>query len=214
MEASTPRRSTDWVAPATGIVFAVLLAITLILAGEGVDPKDGVDEVVEYYTDNEDQILISGFLGGLAVVFFLFFAGWVRKVLREAEGPGGMLSAVSYAGAIVFAVGGAVASTLSVGLAESFDDVDPTALEAMNAIAYNYFIPFAVGFSVFLLATGISSVRHGALPGWLGWSAIVLGIATYTPAGFFTFLLSLVWVLVASVVLTMRARTGDRAASA
>jgi hypothetical protein len=208
MEAGTARRgSTDWVGPATGIVFAVLLAITLILAGEGVDPNDGVDEVVEYYTDNEDEILISGFLGGFAVIFFLYFAGYVRKVLRDAEGPGGVLSAVSYGGAIVFAVGGAIASTLSIALAESFDDIDPAALEAMNAIAYNYFIPFAVGFSTFLLATGISAVRHGALPSWLAWSAIVLGVATYTPAGFFAFLLGLLWVLVASIVLTMGTRT-------
>jgi hypothetical protein len=208
VEAGLTRRSNDWVGPATGIVFVVLLAITLILAGEGVDPKDGAEEVLDYYADNEDQVLISGFLGGLAVVFFLFFAGWLRKVLREAEGAGGVLSAVSFAGGIVFAIGGAVASTLNIGLAESFDDVDPAALEAMNAIAYNYFVPFAVGFSTFLLATGISAVRHGALPGWLGWSAIVLGVATYTPAGFFAFLLGIVWVLVASVLLTMRATAG------
>jgi hypothetical protein len=207
VEAGTRRGSNEWLAPATGVVFVVLLAATLILAGEGVDPNDGVDEVVEYYTDNEDEVRISGFLGGLAVVFFIFFAGWVRKMLRDAEGPGGMLSAVSFGGAIVFAVGGAVASTLSIGLAESFDDIDPTALEALNAIAYNYFIPFAVGFSVFLVATGISAVRHAALPRWLGWSAIVLGIATYTPAGFFAFLLGLAWVLVASVVLIVRTRT-------
>ncbi|HZA90500.1 MAG TPA: hypothetical protein VE401_09725 [Solirubrobacterales bacterium] len=208
MEAGTRSRSNDWIAPLTGVVFVVLLAITLILAGEGVDPKDGVEEVLAYYSDNEGEVMASGFLGGFAVVFFLFFAGWLRKVLREAEGPGGVLSAVSFAGAIVFAVGGAVASTLAIALAESFDDIDPSALEAVNAIAYNYFIPFAVGFSTFLLATGISAVRHGALPGWLGWSAIVLGVATYTPAGFFAFLLGLAWVLVASVLLTMRARAG------
>jgi hypothetical protein len=206
VEAGTRRTSSDWLGPATGIVFVVLLAVTLILAGEGVDPKDGAEEVLSYYNDNEDQVLISGFLGGLAAVFFLFFAGWVRKVLRDAEGPGGALSAVSFAGAIIFAAGGAVASTLSIALAESVDDIDPTAFEAVNAIAFNYFIPFAVGFSTFLLATGISAIRHGALPGWLGWSAIVLGIATYTPVGFFGFVLGLLWVLVASVLLTMRAR--------
>jgi hypothetical protein len=189
VEPGIARRSNDWVGPATGIVFVVLLAITLILAGEGVDPKDGAEEVLSYYSDNEDEVRISGFLGGLAVVFFLFFAGWLRRLLREAEGPGGWLSAVSFAGGIVFAVAGGVASTLK--------------------IAYNYFIPFAVGFSTFLLAAGISAVRHGALPGWLGWSAIVLGVATYTPAGFFAFLLGLVWVLAASLVLLpMRARAG------
>lgn len=208
MEARPGRRSNDWLAPLTGVVFVVVLAVTLILGGEGVDPKDGAEEVVQYYSDNEGEVMASGFLGGFAVILFLFFAGWLRKVLREAEGPGGVLSAVSLAGAIVFAVGGAVASTLSIALAESFDDIDPTALEALNAISWNYFIPFAAGFSVFLLATGISAVRHGALPPWLGWSAIVLGIATYTPAGFFAFLLGLAWVLVASVLLTMRARAG------
>ena len=196
MEAATGRTSNDWLAPATGIVFVVLLAVTLILAGDGVDPKDGAEEVLQYYSDNEGEVMASGFLGGFAVIFFLFFAGWLRKVLREAEGPGGALSAVSFAGAIVFAVAGAIASTLGIALAESFDDIDPTALEALNAISWNYFIPFAVGFSTFLLATGISAVRHGALPPWLGWSAIVLGIATYTPAGFFAFLLGLAWVLV------------------
>ena len=61
-------------------------------------------------------------------------------------------------------------------------------MQAINAIDWDYFIPLAVGLSTFLLATGISAVRHGALPKWLGWVAIVLGIATYTPAGFFAFL--------------------------
>lgn len=206
MEARAGNTSWDWIAPLTGVAFVVVLVVTLILAGEGVDPKDGVEEVVQYYSDNEDQVLVSGFLGGLAVIMFLFFAGWLRKVLRDAEGPGGALSAVAFAGAIVFAVGGAVASTLSIALAESFDDIDPTAFEALNAIAYNYFIPFAVGFSTFLLATGICSVRHGGLPKWLAWSAVVLGIAMYTPAGFFAFLVGLAWVLVASILLTIRTR--------
>jgi hypothetical protein len=213
MVAGTRPRSYDWLAPATGAVFAILLAAGQILTGAGVDPKDGAEEVVRHYKDNEGQLMAAGLLGGFAAIFFLFFAGWARKVLRKAEGPGGMLSDVAFAGAIVFVVGGAVASTLKIVLAASFDDIDPTAVEALNAIAWNdsraATLPVAVGFSTFLLATGISAIRHGALPGWLGWSAIVLGIATLTPADFVAIPVGLVWVLVASVLLTMRARTGQ-----
>jgi hypothetical protein len=200
------RRGKDWLAPLTGAVFVALIVATLILGGEGVDPKDGTEEVLNHYSENEDEILLGSFLGGLAVIFFLFFAGWLRKVLREAEGPGGALSAVSFAGAIVFAAAGAFASTLGIALAESFDDIDPSAVEALNAISWNYFVPFAVGGATFILATGISAVRHGALPRWLGWAAVVLGILSFTPVGFFAFLLILAWILVASVLLTMRAR--------
>jgi hypothetical protein len=206
MEAGRATRGKDWLAPLTGVVFVALLAATLILGGEGVDPKDGTREVLDYYSDNEDKVLVASFLGGLAVIFFLFFAGWLRKVLREAEGPGGVLSAVSFAGAIVLAGGGAFASTLGIALADSFDDIDPSAVEALNALSWSYFVPIAAGAATFVLAAGISAVRHGALPRWLGWAGVVLGIAGFTPVGFFAFLLILVWILVTSVLLTMRAR--------
>jgi hypothetical protein len=206
MELGRASRGKEWLAPLTGVVFVALLAATLILAGEGIDPEDGRREVLEYYQDNDGELMASGFLGGFAVIFFLFFAGWLRKVLRGAEGPGGVLSAVAFAGAIVFAGAGAFASTLVIGLSESFDDIDPAAVEALNALAWNYFVPFAVGMATFILATGISVVRHGALPRWLGWAAVVLGVAGFTPAGFFAFLLALVWILVASVLLTLQAR--------
>jgi hypothetical protein len=206
MEAGRVTRGRDWLAPLTGVVFVALLAATLILTGEGVDPGDGTEAVLDHYSDNEDEIFVGSFLGGFAAIFFLFFAGWLRKVLREAEGPGGVLSAVSFAGAIIFAAAGALASTLGIALADSFDDIDPTAVEALNALSWNYFVPFAVGGGTFLVATGLSVVRHGALPRWLGWAAVVLGILSYTPVGFFAFLLVLVWVLVTSILLAMRAR--------
>ena len=39
-----------------------------------------------------------------------------------------------------------------------------------------------------LLATGLSIVLYGALPKWLGWIAILLGVIGLTPIGFFAFL--------------------------
>ena len=59
---------------------------------------------------------------------------------------------------------------------------------------------------MFLIASGISIVRHGALPRWLGWVAIVLGVASATPAFFIAFLLAAIWILIVSVMLALRAR--------
>ena len=50
-------------------------------------------------------------------------------------------------------------------------------------------------------------VRYGALPKWLGWVAIVFGVVALTPFGFFAFLGGIVWILVVSIMLTMRARS-------
>jgi hypothetical protein len=202
------QRSTAWVAPATGIVFIALVIVAIILVGEGQDATEkSAEEIAAFYQDNEDEQSIGAFVVGLASVFFLFFAGHLRRLLRDAEGPGGMLSAVSFAGAIVFVTGAAVVATINLALADLADDIDPVALQAINGITWDYYIPFVVGMTPFLFAAGLCAVRTGALPKWLGWIAIVLGVASYTPVGFFAFLLGLVWILVVSVMLTVRARS-------
>jgi hypothetical protein len=80
------------------------------------------------------------------------------------------------------------------------------AVQAINAIVWDYYIPFIVGVSVFLLAAGISIVRHGALPTWLGWVAVVLGVIAATPFGFFALLAGALWILVVSILGLMRSR--------
>lgn len=201
------RRSAAWVAPATGIVFIALAVAAVILIGEGQDAtKKTAQEIAGFYDDNEGEQTTGAFLLGGAGIFFLFFAGTLRRVLRDAEGPGGILSAVSFAGAIVFVIAVAVAASLNLALADLADDIDPVALQAINGISWDFFIPFSVGMSPFLLASGISAVLHGALPRWLGGVAIVLGIAAYTPAGFFAFIGGLAWILIVSVLLTIRGR--------
>ncbi len=93
-----------------------------------------------------------------------------------------------------------------VALAEGAEDLEPTAVEALQGLWDNDWIPFVLGAGSFLLASGLSTIAHGALPKWLGWIAIVLGVLTFTPIGFVGFLGGALWILIASVVLTMRAR--------
>ena len=64
----------------------------------------------------------------------------------------------------------------------------------------------AVGVQLFILSTGLAVVRTGALPKWLGWVAILLGVAGVTPVGWVAFLATGVWVLIVSVLLALRER--------
>ncbi len=178
----------EWLAPLTGVLFVVLVVIGFVIAGEPPDAGDPAQEIIDHYTDNKDSVIIGAALGGLAAMFLVFFGGYLRKVLRAAEGEGGVLSAVAFAGTIIVAVGAAIDATISIALAESVEDIEPAAVQALQALWDNDFIPLALGIELFLFATGISILRHRALPVWLGWVAIVLGILGATPAGFIAFL--------------------------
>lgn len=198
--------SKETLAPLTGVAFFVLAFIGFAVSGEPPTADEPVQEIVDHYTDNKDSVIAGSFLAGFALVFLIFFGGYLRKVLSAAEGEGGVLSAVSLVGVAIVAVGGAIDLTISIALAETVDDIEPTSVETLQALWDNDFVPIAIGIVVFLFATGISVVRHGALPRWLGWVAIVLGVVGLTPIGFAAFLGTAIWIVVVSVMLALRAR--------
>jgi Domain of unknown function (DUF4386) len=199
--------SKTWAGPLMGVLFLVVAVVAIILVGEGQDATEkSAAQIVDFYEDNEDEQMAGSFLVAIATVLFVFFAGWLRMILRRAEGENGALSTVSFGGAVIFATGVAIVATLNLALADTANDLDPVAVQAVNAIVWDYYIPFIVGVSVFLLAAGISIVRHGALPTWLGWVAVVLGVVGATPAGFFALLGGALWILVVSILGLMRSR--------
>ncbi len=197
----------DWWVPLLGLAFVVVTLVSFAVGGEPPEVKDGAAKVVEHYVDNKDAIMVGGALAGIAASLLLFFAAYLRKVLRAAEGEGGVLSILAVVGAGVFATGIAIDATISFALAESADDLAPAGAQALQALWENDFMPMAVGLQVLLLSTGLSIVRHGALPKWLGWIAILLAIVAVTPAGFAAFIGSALWFAILSVMLTMRARS-------
>jgi hypothetical protein len=82
------------------------------------------------------------------------------------------------------------------------NNVSPDALQALALVDGNTWVAFNPGLGVMMLgAAGALIPRLGAYR-WLGWVALVLGIALFIPvADFFALLLTLVWILVVSVML-------------
>jgi hypothetical protein len=198
--------SANRLAALTGLAFVVLAVISGAIMGEPPDPSDdSVQEIVSFYQDNDSEIRISAIIGAIGLVALVFFAAYLGKVLRAASGPGHISSWVVLAGATVLATGAALDGTINLALAETADDIDPSGVQALSALWNNDYIPLGVGAATFALAAGLSIVRHGGLPKWLGWVAIVLAVITLTPIGFAGFIGTGLWIAVASVMLFLRA---------
>jgi hypothetical protein len=145
-------------------------------------------------------------LAGLAGTLLVFFGAYLRGILRDAEGGGDFLPTVVFAGAIIVAVGLAIDASIVFALTDTAEDIDPAAVQALSALYNNDYVPFAMGSQIFLLALGISVLGSRALPMWIGWIAIALGVIAVTPLGFVAFIGWGVLVAIMSVMLTMRAR--------
>jgi hypothetical protein len=199
----------EWLVPLTGVAFVLILIASFALGGEPPEASDGAEEVVEFYDDNKGQVQGGAGLSVIAGTLLIFFAGYLRKVLHAAEGEGHMLSLVAFVGGAIVATGLAIDAMLFYAMAEAAEDVDPGAVLSLQALWDNDFFPLALGIQVLLLASGISIVRHGALPLWLGWAAIAFGVIAVTPIGFVSFPAAGIWVLIVSIMLAMRARGGS-----
>jgi hypothetical protein len=117
-----------------------------------------------------------------------------------------MLPTIALIGSAILATGAAIDATISFALAEAAGDIDPTAVQALQALWDNDFMPLALGASLFFLATGLAIVRYGGVPTWLGWIAVLLGVVALTPAGFVTFMVGGLWIIGVSVLLALRER--------
>jgi hypothetical protein len=205
-----------WMAPLLGIAFIVLAIIGFAVGGgEPPDLDEGAQATLDYYLENDDSVFVGSALEGLAAAVFIFFGGVLRSRLRELEGPRGTLSAIAFAGTIVFATGLAIDATIGVALADSADDIDAESAHTLAALWQNDWLPFAVGLLTFLIATGLAIVRTGILPRWLGWVAIVFAILIPTPVGDtgIPFIGAALFVIVISIMLAMRDRNASSPAT-
>jgi hypothetical protein len=208
-------RTKEWLVPLTGVAFIVIVAIGFIVGGgEPKSADDPVNEIVDYYLDNKGSIQASSYLGAAAGLLLILFGAYLRKVLRAAGGPDEMLSLVAFIGLVLVAVGFAIDVTIQLALAEAADDIDPVAVQALQALWDNDFVPLALGALTFLLATGVAVIRSGFLPKWLGWVMLLLAVVSLTPIGFVSFIGTALLVPVISIVLSVRAfRTAARVAA-
>ena len=86
-----------------GILFVVLFFRSYPTPPDAPVPTSRPQDVVGYFADRQDGILLfNGLLLIFAAFFFLWFLGALHGVLRSAEGGGGGISSVALAGGLAF----------------------------------------------------------------------------------------------------------------
>jgi Domain of unknown function (DUF4386) len=199
------RDNKAWVPLVTGLGFAVLLIISIIVTGGPKGADDGPAAVAQWYRDNKDAAEIGSFIGAVAGGFLIFFGGYLRKVFEPEAGL--MLSILPLVGIAIVATGAAIDGMLMFAAAEAVDDIPAPEIQTIQAIWDNDFLPFILGVIVFNWSVGFAVLKSGALPKWLGWWGIVFGVLSLAgPIGFVGALGAGLWVIIASIMLSMRAR--------
>jgi hypothetical protein len=196
-----------WLPPLTGVAFIVVGILGFVIGGEPKSADHPAKEVVAFYVDNKDSIQIGAFLGVAAGVLLIFFGANLYGTLRAAAPDADRLPLVAFIGFVIVAIGFAIDSTILIAASEAAGDIPASSMQALQALWDNDFVPLVLGVECFLWATGLSVLRHGALPKWLGWVMIVLAVVGLTPIGFAAAIGSALLVLVLSIMLSLRARS-------
>lgn len=199
-----PSRSTlERLAPLTGVAFVVLFIAAFTIGGETPDVGDSAEQVRDFWLNNDTETIWASALLLWGSVLAIWFGASLQTALRRAEGEPGRLSGLVFAGWIVFAVGAMAFAGFGFTVGDAADEsaVSDDVIQTLSILNSDFFTILSGGLAVAMLATGAAVLRHGGLPRWLGYLALLLGITAVTPIGFFSFLLAGIWVLVVSVLL-------------
>jgi hypothetical protein len=187
--------------PLAGVAYAALILAGDLTIGEFPGSDTSLPELSRYFAAHSSQVRTGGELmiwGGLALGLF-GIAVWAR--VRRAAGPPVVagLVLVGTAVAVVSELIGA-GSYVTLGNIGANPDVTPEALQAWHVGSQFG----GGGGTLLMLGLFAAGVFSTAVPRWLAWSALALGIAGLTPFAFLASLLVLLWTAVAGVVLTVR----------
>ena len=204
--------------PLSGIVFVALIVVGVVaLGGDTPDSDASAAEVSAFYGDEVVRQGIAAVLLAAAAPFVVFFASALaaRLGLNGGHQHRPVWKRVVLAGSAITASATVVAALIHFALSDGADqNVSPVALQALNVLDGKVWLPFNSGLGVMMLGAAGLLLTETPLPRWLGWIALILGIALFIPyaeVSFFALVVTLLWIIVASVMLYRGSSSADRA---
>jgi hypothetical protein len=190
-------------APLTGLLFVGLTLAGVAMSNNTPSSDASGASVIAFYEAHRNSQRVSDILLVFASLFLVFFAGSLRGYLRRKPAAEAA-SALVPVGAALLAVGLTVVSGIDYALADVPSHLGAGAAQALNVLDNDVFFTVLVGGGVFGIASAVAILRGATLPKWLGWVAVVLGIAMMTPAFWLAGIVLFVWVLIVSTLIYLR----------
>jgi hypothetical protein len=204
--------------PLSGIVFAALWVITIIVVGDGAGDTD--QEILSYYADdgNRNKEITGFFLILAAGLFYLWFLATLRSRLRPPEGEPGTGSALAFASGVVSAALLFVAAIFfsAPAFATSQDDftLDPNTYRLISDMGYGLFVTGLTPAIVLVLATSYVVLRTRVFPVWVGWTGFPVALLLVFAFAFIPFFVFLGWVALLCILMTWWPAGAGRPATA
>ena len=163
----------------SGIGFAVLMVVSIILAGDSSPSFD--DPVGDWSTwaeDNKDNVRLGSLAFAFATYEFILFLAVLRSTLGHAEHAARGFTRGSYAILVGGTIGvtGMLLALATAAVAAAHPDAPPEIIRAVSEAGSGGFLVAAPGFAAMFITTFILAKPTRALPAWLTWLALVTGI--------------------------------------
>lgn len=192
-------------APLAGVGFAVTTAVGFLMMGKNPEPDASTHAITRYWAGHHADVRSAAIVLAYGSVLFALFGTsiWTR-VRSAALHP--LIRGAALVGTAVGTVGllGSAMTYLALGDIAARSTTLPATLQALHVLGAEISYPIAGGIELFLLAVAAAGFTARAVPRWLAWSALPIGLLQLTAIGFSAFVLFLLWSAVTGVALVVR----------
>jgi hypothetical protein len=170
----------------SGIAFVVLFGIgNALWAFDAPETGAPAAEILKFYSDTSEGVVIGATLSLIAVAAFVLFAATVRRILAQADGDD-LLATTAFGGALLALGAGIGAESINMvgGLRAEDGGLSEALAQSLFEISQVLGTAAAgVGIAIFVSATAAVALRtHRVLPRWLALVFLLAGFSLLTPA--------------------------------
>jgi hypothetical protein len=204
-----------------GVIFVLLIVIGLFVVVPSAPAfNSSPARIQQFYVQHRHDLHVGLFIASFGFLFFVWFPGSLVSHLRAAEGR---LSAIVFGSGLIFIVDFIIGLAVIAVAAFRPEQMSAEVVRMLNDVSFLVAVPVALVATAFFAAIAKLSFKTGALPGWLSGLAVLAAIGSgFAVGGFFSdsgafsagdgalgfyvpFISFLLWILLASIVLTARA---------
>lgn len=208
----------ELVGAATGVVGVVLTAIGASLgdpyrSGLDPDPTDPASSIAQALLQVRSGARTGAVLGLVAAFLLIWFVAYLRAHLASYEGSTGWMSTAAHGGGVVAVALLLVAHSITLAATEITEYGDDTVVaKVFLTHGWNYFYVVSPPIMALVAAASVVALRFGALPRWLAMLGLIMLVLPFVAGAGLGAMLGLVWMLLASVVLTFKSFRGPGSA--
>jgi hypothetical protein len=188
--------------PLAGVLSGLLFVASFVSGSSTPDDNASGQYVIQWYTTHHNRQMLSDVLLTLAMFFLVVFAATLARHVRRGDR---WIATGALGGAAVAALGLTSIVGFDLVLATNTTHLTPASAQTLNLLSNDFFLPVVLGFGLFAVLGGLAVVTGRILPAWTGWVLFVIGIAALVPpVSWFALLGTMLWVLIASVWMTVQ----------